>query len=51
MSLWYDDFEFQKLKPVRIEEISRYLFGFLSCGSPKAVIFLNTGFRVRGFGS
>ena len=30
MSLWYDDFGFQKLKPVRIEEISRYfLFGFL----------------------
>ena len=31
MSLSYDDFWFQKLNPVRIEEISRYfLFGFLS---------------------
>ena len=31
MSLCYDNFGFQTLKPVRIEEISRYfLFGFLS---------------------
>ena len=34
MSLWYDDFEFQKLKPVMMEEISRYfLLGFLSITS------------------